>query len=408
MSDATTQVLTGLDEARRRELAELYRDLHAHPELSFAEHRTAAEVARRVRSYGYEVTESVGRTGVVAVLKRGPGPVVLLRADLDALPLQERTGLPYASGADGVMHACGHDMHTACLLGALRLLAEGRGQWSGTVLAVFQPAEELGCGARAMVEDRLFKRFGKPSVVLGQHVVPLPAGTVGCHPGPAFAAADTLRVRLFGEGGHGWSPEAVIDPVVLAAATVLRLQTVVSREVAAVDSAVLTVGALRAGGDQAELEVDVRSHDARVRERMLAAVERIVRAEAAASGALRQPEIETTGSFPVLVNDPEATERTMTAIGTVLGTERLVDPGPLTAAEDVGVFGSAAGAPVCYWVFGGADPEEYARAEHTGTAARAIPANHSPHFSPAVEPTLTTGVTALVAGALAWLGPADG
>ncbi|MBH1937889.1 amidohydrolase [Streptomyces sp. AV19] len=410
MADAITQVLAGLDEARRRELAALYRDLHAHPELSFAEHRTAAEVARKVRSYGYDVTESVGRTGVVAVLKRGAGPTVLLRADFDAVPVPERTGLPHASAVDGVMHACGHDMHTTCLVGALRLLAEGREHWSGTVVAVFQPAQETGEGAKAMVEDGLFKRFGRPKAVLGQRMAALPAGTVGCHPGPAFAAADSLRVRLTGRGGHASVPEATVDPVVMAAAAVLRLQTVVSREVAGRDTAIVTVGSLRAGADdglipdEAELRLDVRTYDRRVRKRVLAAIERILRAEAGASGADRPPEITPLDSCPVLVNDPDAADRTMTAVGSVLGLDNVTDPGPLPAGDDLGILGTAARAPVCHWLLGGCDPEAYARAEKAGTTARDVPAPHTPYFAPVVEPTLSTGVTALVAGALAWLG----
>ncbi|MFC7740586.1 amidohydrolase [Nocardiopsis composta] len=297
----------------RDDLADLYRDLHAHPELSYAERRTAAEVARRAGAAGYEVATGVGRTGVVAVLRNGEGPTVLLRADMDALPVEEKTGLPYASTATGtaadgtetpVMHACGHDMHTVCLLGALDVLAAAADSWSGTVLAVFQPAEELATGAAAMVDDGLFERFGTPDVTLGQHVAPLPAGWVGCHAGPAFAATDSLRVRMFGRGGHGSRPETTVDPVVMAASTVMRLQTVVSREVAAGDAAVVTVGSLRAGTkeniipDEAELQINVRSFDTRVRERVLEAITRIVKAEAAASGAEREPEITPFNAFP--------------------------------------------------------------------------------------------------------------
>ena len=240
----------------RGDLTELYEDLHANPELSFAEHRTAAEVARRLEALGLEVATGVGRTGVVGVLRNGDGPTALLRADFDALPVLEQTGLDYAStkrgtDSDGndvpVMHACGHDMHVTCLIGALDLLAHARESWSGTVLAVFQPAEEVGAGAQAMVDDGLFERFGTPDVCLGQHVFPFPAGTVGWISGPSMSAADGLRVTLFGRGAHGSQPENSVDPVVMAAATVMRLQTVVSREVAPADRAVVTVGAIRAG-----------------------------------------------------------------------------------------------------------------------------------------------------------------
>lgn len=418
MGEGVLTVLSGLADVRD-DLADLYRDLHAHPELSFAEVRTAAEVARRLRSIGLDVTTGVGGTGVVGVLRNGTGPTVLLRADMDALPVAELTGLPYASTARGtdpsgddvpVMHACGHDMHVTCLLGALDLLFGARGTWSGTVLAVFQPAEELGGGAQAMLEDGLYERFGTPEVVLGQHVVPMPAGMVGGHPGPAFAASDSLRVRMFGKGGHGSRPETTIDPVVMAAATVLRLQTVVSREVAGGDTAVVTVGSLRAGTkdnvipSEAELKVNIRSYTPQVRERVLAAVHRIIRAEAVASGAERDPEITVVDSFPVLVNDPAATERTHAAFRAALGAERVIDPGPVTGSEDFGMLGTAAGAPGCYWLLGGVDAAAFMAAEAAGTRDTDIPSNHSPYFAPLVQPTIDTGVSAMVSAALAWLG----
>ncbi|KQV21843.1 MULTISPECIES: amidohydrolase [unclassified Kitasatospora] len=411
-------VLNGPDGAELAELASLYRELHANPELSSAEHRTAAEIARRVEKLGYEVTAGVGGTGVVGVLRNGAGPTVLLRADFDGLPVREETGLPYASTATGVdpdgrevpvMHACGHDMHVTCLVGALGLLARSLDAWSGTVLAVFQPAEETGTGARAMVDDGLFERFGRPDVVLGQHVAPYPAGMVGLHAGPAFAATDGLRIRMFGKGAHGSRPEAAIDPVVMAAATVLRLQTLVSREIAATETAVVTVGSLHAGTKdniipaEAELRVNIRSYTPEVRTALLAGVERIVRAEAAASGATLEPEFTPLDSFPVLVNDQAAVDRARAALVAQLGERCVADPGPVTGSEDVGAFGAAAGVPTCYWLFGGTDPAEYARAEAAGRVAQDIPSNHSPHFAPVIEPTLSTGVTALVTVALAWL-----
>ncbi|MEU1132467.1 amidohydrolase [Streptomyces sp. NPDC005900] len=409
-AERTPTALLGLD-ALKGDLADLYRDLHAHPELSFEEHRTAAEVARRATSYGYEVTTGVGRTGVVAVLENGPGPTVLLRADMDALPLTEATGLPYASGTDGVMHACGHDMHVTCLIGALKLLADARADWSGRLVAAFQPAEEVGRGAEKMLEDRFYERFGTPDVVLGQHVAPLPAGLIGAHAGPAFAATDALRVRMFGRGGHGSRPETTVDPVVMAASTVMRLQTVVSREIAGGETAVLTVGALRAGTkhniipDEAELQLNIRTYTPEVRTKILAAVERIIKGEAVTAGAVREPEITEIEAFPVVTNDADALARTTAAIVAVLGDERIVDPGQVTGSEDVGVFATSAGphVPLCYWLFGGADPDEVIAARRAGTFERDIPSNHSPFFAPLVEPTLTTGVTALTAAALAWL-----
>ncbi|OLE26096.1 MAG: amidohydrolase [Actinobacteria bacterium 13_1_20CM_3_71_11] len=402
------------------DLAELYQDLHAHPELSFAEHRTAGIAAERARALGYEVTEGIGGTGVVAVLRNGPGPTVLLRADLDGLPVLEETGLPYASVQRGrdpdgidvpVMHACGHDMHVTWLIGALDQLWQRRGAWSGTVLAVFQPAEELGDGARAMVEDGLFDRFDRPDVVLGQHVSPFPAGIVKYRPGPTMAGMDTVTVRLFGQGGHGSRPETTVDPVVMAAAVVLRLQTLVSREVSPLDTGVVTVGSLHAGTKaniipaEADLRLSVRSFAEPVRQRLLAGIRRIVRAEAAASGATREPDIVGTASVPVLVNDPDTTGRVVGAIERELGTDRVATTPAITGSEDFSVFGSAAGVPSCFWFVGGADPERYAAAEAAGRLDQDVPSNHSPRYAPVLEPTVTAGVRTLVAAALAWLSP---
>jgi amidohydrolase len=403
------------------DLAALYRDLHAHPELAFQETRTAAIVAQRLTASGYETTTGIGGTGVVGVLRNGAGPTALLRADMDALPVLERTELAYAStvratDADGhdvpVMHACGHDMHVTCLLGAAATLSDARSSWQGTLLVVFQPAEEVGGGARAMVDDGLFDRFGRPAVVLGQHVAPLPAGTLALRPGPAFAAADTVRVELFGRGAHGSRPDVSVDPVVLAAATIMRLQGIVSREVAGTDAAVVTVGAVHAGTqaniipETAELQLSIRTYDDRVRERVLAAIERIVRAEAAASGAPREPGITHIGSFPTVVNDPEACALTQRGFDAEFGPGRVFDPGPVTASEDVGVLAQAVGAPCVYWLLGGADPAAFAGVStfpEVEAVVRGLPSNHSPLFAPVVEPTLTMGVRALVSAVHTWL-----
>ncbi len=407
------------------ELAAVYRDLHAHPELAFQEARTAGIVAGRLRALGFETTTGVGTTGVVGVLRNGDGPTALLRADMDGLPVREETGLSYAStqrGTDGdgrdvpLMHACGHDMHVACLLGAAAQLAGVPGTWSGTLMLVFQPAEEVGGGAQAMLDDGLIERFGRPDVVLGQHVAPLPAGMLAIRPGPAFAGSDTLRVTLHGSGGHGSRPEATVDPVVMAAATVLRLQTIVSREVGATDTAVVTVGALHAGTRaniipaQAELLVNVRSFDERVRSRVLGAIERIVRAEAAASGAPRDPEIVAVDAFPAVVNDPAACARTRDRFDAALGPGSVVDPGPVTGSEDVGMLATAAGAPLVFWLLGGADPALFAGAagiEEMARIAGEVPSNHSPLYAPVIEPTLSMGVSALVTAARTWL-PREG
>ncbi|HEY1667178.1 MAG TPA: amidohydrolase [Trebonia sp.] len=294
---------TGLGELSS-ELADFYRDLHRHPELSLEEHRSARLIAGALRPLGFEVTENVGGTGVVGLMRNGDGPVVMLRADFDALPVEELTGLPYAStararGQDGVevpvMHACGHDMHATCLLGAASMLARTPATWSGTLLVVFQPAEELARGATDMLNDGLFRRFPAPVIVLGQHVGPLPAGMIGYGSGPLVAASDSVKVTLYGQGGHGSRPEAAVDPVLMAANVVNRLQGIVAREVSPAEAAVVTVGRLQAGTkdniipDTAELGINIRTYSRPTRDLVRAAVERVITGEAAASGAPRPP-----------------------------------------------------------------------------------------------------------------------
>ncbi len=399
------------------DLEALYMDVHAHPELSMQETRTAALAAKHLRASGYEVTSAVGKTGVVGLLRNGDGPTVMLRADMDALPVEEMTGAPYAStgrakDADGndvpVMHACGHDMHVAWLVGAATLLGEGRRFWRGTVLVVFQPAEETAQGAQAMIDDGLFVRFPKPDVVLGQHVMVGPAGTVASRAGPITSAADSLQIRLFGRGAHGSMPQAAIDPVVMAAATVMRLQTIVSREVAATEAAVVTIGALQAGvkenviPDEAIIKLNVRTYDENVRKRVLAAIERIVNAEAAASGAPRPPEITLLDRYPLAVNDPDASQRVAAAFRRHFSSDRVRETGPATASEDFGSFGAEWKAPSVFWFVGGTDPETYAKAK-AANRINEIPTNHNPRFLPVIHPTLDTGVEALVVATLAWL-----
>jgi hippurate hydrolase len=400
------------------DLQETYKDLHRHPELSFAETRTAGIVADALNALGLEVITGIGRTGVVGVLRNGDGPTVLLRADMDALPVAEETGLDYASTQRGtdpdgndvpVMHACGHDVHVTCLLGAAEALVASKEQWSGTVVFLFQPAEELGSGANEMIADALYDRVPKPHIVLGQHVAPAPAGVVGVHAGPAFAATDDVIVTLHGEGGHGSRPESTIDPVVMAAATVMRLQTIVSREIAGGETAVVTVGTMHAGTKvniippDATLGINIRTYDGDVRDRVVAAIGRIAKGEAAASGAPRDPDIEVTDSFPVLHNDEQATQRTVDAFRAAFGAERVIDPGRVTGSEDVGALATAAGVPIVYWLLGGMDPKLFTHALANGTTDADIPSNHSPHFAPLIHPTLETGVQALVVAAREWL-----
>jgi amidohydrolase len=399
------------------ELAELYKDLHRNPELSMQEQRTSAKAAERLRAEGYAVATGVGRTGVVGILDNGPGPTVMLRADMDALPIREQTGLEYASTATGVdpdgqpvpvMHACGHDMHVTCLAGAAALLARNRERWAGRLMMIFQPAEEIGGGAQAMIDDGLYDRFGKPDVVLGQHVVSAPAGTIGWRSGTAMAAADSFEIKLFGRGSHGSRPQAAIDPVVMAASVVLRLQTIVAREVDPAEQVVLTVGSLHSGTkeniipDQASLKLNLRTFSPDVRQRVLDSIRRIAIAEATASNAPRAPEFRSLNQFPMLVNDPEGTARTVGALTRYFGEQRVVERPAVLASEDFGLFGTAAGVPSVRWTFGGLDPEYVSATEREGRRAE-IPVNHSPLFAPVIEPTLTTGVEALVAAALAWL-----
>ena len=399
------------------ELESVYKDLHSHPELSMQENRTARIAADRLRAAGYEVTTGVGKTGVVGLLRNGDGPIIMLRADMDALPVKEATGLPYASSATAtdsegktvpVMHACGHDIHVTWLIGATTLFAQTRDAWRGTLMPVFQPAEETAQGAQAMIDDGLFKRFPKPDAVLGQHVMVGPSGVLSSRAGVVTSAGDSLQIRIFGRGAHGSMPQASIDPVVMAAATVVRLQTIVSREIAATEAAVVTVGSLQAGTkenvipDEAIIKLNVRTFDEGVRRRVLAAVERIVNAEAEASGAPRKPEMTPLDRYPLVKNDPEAARRIGDAFRRYFPADRVQDTEPTTASEDFGSFGAEWGAPSVFWFVGGTDSDVYAKAQKEGKIGD-IPTNHNPRFAPAIHPTLQTGVEALVVAAQAWL-----
>lgn len=423
------------------DLEGLYIDLHRHPELSFQETRTAGVVAKHLADLGIELEEGIGRTGVVGVIRNpsagsgtegagsgtegdgsggsGEGPVVWLRADMDALPVPEQTGLEYASTAHGldpsgvdvpVMHACGHDMHVASLLGALERLVATKNEWTGTIVAVFQPAEEYGAGSQAMIADGVLDRFPRPDIVLGQHVTPLPAGTIGVRSGTQMAASDGLTVTLHGRGGHGSRPQATIDPVVMAAATVMRLQTIVSREVDPRDVAVVTVGSIHAGlknniiPAEARLELSLRYPDDAARARVLEKVERIVHAEAQASGAEQPPVIVTDHTLPPTINDIDATARLRLAFDLAFGEDTVMDPGMFTGSEDVSWFAREADVPLVFWFWGGADPQKFAEATAAGTVERDIPTNHSPFFAPLLQPTLDNGVANLVVAAREFLG----
>lgn len=416
MASSASRVLEHLEVVRDWQ-EDFYRDLHAHPELSHQERRTAGIVAERLKKIGCEVHDAVGGTGVVAMLANGGGPVVLLRAEMDALPVREATGLPYASTVttltdDGaevpVMHACGHDVHIACLLGAVALLADCRDDWSGTLVAVFQPAEEVAAGARAMVEDGLAKIVGKADVALCQHVLPFRAGQVATRTGPVLSAADSMRITVHGRGAHGSMPQASVDPVVLAAMIVVRLQTIISRETTPADPAVLTVASVHAGTksnvipDSATILLNIRTYSESTRSAIMEAIHRTVLAECTASRSPQPPEFELFDAFPVTDNDPGVTGRVAAAFDDHFGDHHIQLP-LQTASEDFSEIPKALGIPYTYWGIGGIDAALYERADAEGRLSEDIPVNHSAIFAPVLQPTLDTGTSALVVAALAWL-----
>lgn len=388
---------------------DLYFDLHRNPELSSHETQTAAKLASGLRSLGYDVTEHVGGTGIVALLKNGPGPVVMLRTELDALPVEEKTGLSYASkvhvnddsGRDvAVMHACGHDLHMASLIAAATIMAQSKETWRGTLMLIGQPAEETISGAKKMIEDGFLRRFPKPDVAVALHVFnELPAGKVGVGPGYQFSNADSLRITVYGKGGHGSRPDSTIDPIVIAARTVLSLQTIVSREVKPGEVAVVTVGYIQAGTknniipDQAELGLTVRSYKPEVRQQLLAAITRIAKAEADAAGAPRAPQIDHFESTDAVYNNPPLAQRLSVVLRSSLGKDNVIAIEPELGSEDFSYF-VAQGIPSFYFRLGGANAQKYAQAKATGEI---LPSNHSSLFAPEVDPALHTGIAAEVA-----------
>lgn len=396
---------------------DLYRRFHEHPELSDQEMQTAGTAADILRQAGFEVHERVGTTGVVGVLRNGDGPAVLVRADMDGLPMQEETGLPYASTAhatDGtgavvpVAHACGHDVHVASLLGAARLIGAERSAWKGTFIALFQPAEETGAGAQEMVDGGLATMIPKPDVALAQHVLAYPAGSLGIVAGPFLSTAASMRITLHGRGAHGSMPHLAKDPVVLAAMIVVGLQAIVAREIDPSAFAVLTVGRLAAGTksniipDQAVIELNIRAYDDGTRLQLIDAIKRVVDGECAAAGTPKEPEFEVYGEYPVTANDPAVTARVKAAFDAHFG-EALIDIPRQTASEDFSAIPSAFGIPYTYWAVGGTEPEAWHRADEAGTLTEVIPANHSPRFAPTIEPTLETATAAIIVASLAWL-----
>ncbi|KAF2163093.1 hypothetical protein M409DRAFT_26539 [Zasmidium cellare ATCC 36951] len=407
---------------------ELYKYFHANPELSNQEKETAAHIVKHLKekvSSDFDVRPNIGGHGIAALLFNGEGPTVLLRADFDALPVQERTGLAYAStkrmrDADGiekpVMHACGHDMHITSLLAAAETLVASRDSWSGTLLLAFQPAEERGTGAQAMVDDGMYdsKKHAVPipDVCLGGHVVPWRAGVLGTKRGLMATAADSMRITLHGRGGHASMPERLVDPVVMAASTIMKLQTIVSREIDPADHAVVTVASVQAGDaenvvvDDARIAVDVRSTNDQTRAKALAAIRRIVDAESVGSNAVKPPTIVPTRAFPLTINDDTLTtalENSYSAHMTSDAHNYNANCDRIGGSEDFSILGTAVGKPTAFFCYGGTDHELWDKCEREGRLGEGIPVNHSDRFAPVIQPTLRVAVDAYAVGALTWL-----
>jgi amidohydrolase len=414
--------IAGLD-ALYPSLDALYIDLHKNPELSLHEGTTAAKLASQLRDLGFEVTEHVGGNGVVGVLKNGAGPTVLVRTDMDALPIKEQTGLKYASTvvfkSDAgesvpVMHACGHDIHMASWVGAATLLAHSKDRWHGTLVFVGQPAEEVVQGAQAMISDGLLTRFPRPDFAFAIHDTNLlPAGQIGVLGGPVYAASNAVDITFYGKGGHGAAPHLTIDPLLIAARTVVTLQTIVAREVNPFDSAVVTVGTFHAGtkrnviADEAKIELTVRSYKPEVQKHLLQSIERIAKAEAAAAGAPREPSVVVIAkeASEVVFNDPALAARIKSALVRALGEANVVTAEPSSASEDFGAFGRAAGVPSIMLRVGAIEPGEFAAAK---VAGKTLPGPHSPLFAPDRERTIRTAVAAFTVSVLELLGqPAE-
>jgi len=386
------------------DLQALYQDIHRNPELAFQEVQTAAKLAARLKTLGYDVTTAVGRTGIVGILKNGAGPTVMLRTELDALPVAEKTGAPFAStvvtknlaGATvPVMHACGHDLHMTAVIGTARWMVEHRQQWHGTLMLVGQPAEESTSGAEAMLKDGLFTRFPRPDYVIGLHDDDsMPAGTIGYHAGPFRAISISPTLTMYGRGGHGAMPFNTIDPVVMAARTVMALQTIVSRENDPMDPVVLTIGSIHGGTqanvipDEVSLGLNIRTYSDETQKRILAAVTRIARAEAAAARAPREPTMTMPESGHVVVNDPALTKRVAAALQKAMGQQQVIEMPAKMTSEDFAEYGRA-GVPALLLHIGAVSPAKLAESKRTGIP---VPAPHSPEWLPDLEPTLKAAI----------------
>ena len=427
MGDRNSPFATILDTHRPSltSYEDLYKHFHTHPELSTQEKETSALITERLRKLSSEldIRTNIGGTGQIAILKNGSGPTVLLRADIDALPIAEKTGLDYASKAkavddrDGVtkpvMHACGHDFHITSLLACVETMLSCRDSWSGTIVFLFQPAEERGVGAQAMVDDGLYDEKKHacpiPDVVLGQHVFPLRAGTVGTKPGVIMSAADSFKITILGRGGHGSMPHYCIDPVVIASNVVVKLQTIVSREVPPNEMAVVTVGSLQAGEaenvipHEAVIKVNVRTVNEGVQRKVLKAIERIVKGECDAGGCVEAPVIERIAGFPLTKNDDETALKVQESLQGYFGEKYQKDMGYVLGSEDFGILGTAVGKPYVFQFFGGYDGDKWDALEKDDKLNE-VPVNHSPYFAPVLQPTLKTGVDAICIAALTFVG----
>ena len=413
--------------SNNKDLVDIYKNLHEHPELSHYEEHTSALLASELRKAGYTVTDHIGKYpdgsqayGVIAILKNGPGPTLLVRADMDALPIVEETGVPYAShvvvhnksGQEvGVMHACGHDVHTTVLIGTARAMAASKDKWHGTLMLVGQPSEETIDGAKAMLADHLYERFGKPDLVIGLHDTnELPAGQVGLLPGNAMASSTSIDVVIHGIGGHGSAPQVGRDPVTLAALYITQMQTIVSREEDPQDPTVITVGDIHGGTkrniipDEVKLELTSRSFSAASRQRVIDGLKEMAAGITASAGL--PPEKAATVTVldneftPVQYNDPALTARERSALEKTLGTENVITMRPIMGSEDVGIFGLDGKIPVGYFRLGAMYPDRFAQAKAAG---KLLPGPHTSRFEPDPEPTIHTGVTAMTAVATALL-----
>ncbi|MBD8656399.1 amidohydrolase [Oxalobacteraceae sp. CFBP 13730] len=399
-------------------LEAFYRDLHANPELGFAEHKTAAKLAERAKALGFEVTTGVGGTGVVAILKNGPGPTVMLRTEMDALPVLEKTGLPFASkvttkNAAGdtvpVAHACGHDLHMAAWYGTAKLMAENRKAWSGTLMLIGQPSEEALTGAAAMLKDGLFTRFPKPDYALSMHDdASMASGTVMWHAGPFRASADTVTITMFGQGGHGAVPHETRDPVVMAARLVMALQTLISRENNPLDPVVITVGSIQGGTqanivpDQVKLALTVRTFRPEVRQRVLASIAREAKGEALAAGAPKEPLVEVKTGTDSVVNDPQLVARAVKAVEQAVGPDFVKEMPAKMTSEDFAMYGQQPGVKALLLHVGAVDA---GRLEAAKKAGKPLPGTHSPQWAPDLKPTLTNTIKAETAILLDLMAP---